>query len=246
MRVENEGAGYVGATPHPSTLRPQPSARPLRLILIGPPGVGKGTQSALMEQRLGIKPLSSGDIFRKEIEAETDLGRLAQRYIKHGELVPNGVTIEMMAKRLRDDDVRRKGFVLDGFPRTLRQAEALSEILDEMEMPLSRVVSIQLPDEVVLHRLTGRMGCTRCGEIYHSRNKPPMREGLCDKCNSPLFVRTDDQPETIRERLRVFHEQSQPIEAYYEAKGLLRRVDGSDDPERTYCEVIAPDIQECG
>ncbi len=210
-----------------------------RLILIGPPGVGKGTQSALLHARLGLKTMSSGDIFRKEIEAETDLGRMAQRYIQHGELVPNGVTIEMMAKRLRDEDTRKKGFVLDGFPRTDRQAEALDEILFEMDMGLDKVISIEVPEETILHRLAGRMGCTKCGEIYHSRNKPPMREGLCDKCNGPLFVRTDDQPQTILERLRVFKETTEPVIGYYEKTGTLLRVDGSVGPEETYQEILA-------
>jgi adenylate kinase len=210
-----------------------------RLILIGPPGVGKGTQSALLTERLGLKALSSGDIFRREIEAETDLGRLAKRYIQHGELVPNGVTIEMMAKRLRDDDTRKHGFVLDGFPRTVRQAEALDEILFEMEFGLDKVISIEVPEETILHRLAGRMGCTKCGEIYHSKNKPPMREGLCDKCNGPLFVRTDDQPETILERLRVFRETTAPVIDYYGRTGSLLRVDGSVGPEDTYRQIIA-------
>jgi len=209
-----------------------------RLILIGPPGVGKGTQSALLHSRLGLKPMSSGDIFRKEIEAETDLGRLAQRYIQHGELVPNGVTIEMMAKRLRDEETRKKGFVLDGFPRTVKQAEALDEILFEMEMGLDKVISIEVPEETLLSRLTGRMGCTKCGEIYHSQNKPPMREGLCDKCNGPLFVRTDDQPQTILERLRVFKETTAPVIGYYETTGTLLRVDGSVGPEETYQQIV--------
>ena len=212
----------------------------MRLILIGPPGVGKGTQSALLSARLGLKPMSSGDIFRKEIEAETDLGRLAKRYIDHGELVPNGVTIEMMAKRLRDEDVRKKGFVLDGFPRTVRQAEALDELLFEMEMDLDKVVSIEVDEEVVLARLSGRLGCTKCGELYHSRNKPPKREGLCDKCNGPLFVRTDDQPETIRERLRVFRESTAPVIDYYQKSGDLQRVDGSLGPEETYAQIVGP------
>jgi adenylate kinase len=213
----------------------------MRLILIGPPGVGKGTQSALLTSRLGLRPISSGDIFRKEIEAETDLGRLAKRYIDHGELVPNGVTIEMMAKRLRDAEVRKHGFVLDGFPRTVKQAEALEEILGEMEMKLDKVVSIEVPEELIVRRLTGRMGCTKCGEIYHSINKPPHREGLCDKCNSPLFVRSDDQPETIRERLRVFRENTAPVIAYYEQKGSLQRVDGSVGPEETYRHIVGED-----
>jgi adenylate kinase len=212
----------------------------MRLILIGPPGVGKGTQSALLTSRLGLRALSSGEIFRKEIEAETDLGRLAKRYIEHGELVPNGVTIEMMAKRIRSEDVRKHGFVLDGFPRTVKQAEALDELLFEMDMGLDKVISIEVPQEEILARLTGRMGCTRCGEIYHSRNKPPMREGLCDKCNSTLFVRSDDQPETIRERLRVFSEQTAPVIGYYERTGSLLRVDGTQGPEETYTQIVAP------
>ncbi|HLK14074.1 MAG TPA: adenylate kinase [Fimbriimonadaceae bacterium] len=213
------------------------AGEPLRLILIGPPGVGKGTQAALLESRLGVQPMSSGVIFRSEIEAETDLGRMARRYIEHGELVPNGVTIEMMAKRLRTEAVRKHGFVLDGFPRTMRQAEALDEILDEMDLHLNKVVSLELPESVLMARLAGRLGCTKCGEIYHSVNKPPRRPGLCDKCNSPLFVRTDDQPEAILERLRSFHEETQSVCDYYEAKGLLQHVE-SDNPESVYHEIV--------
>jgi adenylate kinase len=210
----------------------------MRLILIGPPGVGKGTQAALLEQRLGLKPLSSGMIFRAEIDAETDLGRLAKRYIDHGELVPNGVTIEMMAKRIKSDDVRKHGFILDGFPRTVRQAEALDEMLGDMGMDIDEVVSIEVDDDVVIGRLSGRMGCTKCGEIYHSQSKPPKREGLCDKCNGPLFVRTDDQPETIRDRLNVFHENTRPVIEYYAGKGKLLRIDGSHGPEDVYGEIL--------
>ena len=210
----------------------------MRLILIGPPGVGKGTQAALLEKRLGLQPVSSGVIFRSEIEAETDLGRMARRYIEHGDLVPNGVTIEMMAKRLRTESVRRHGFVLDGFPRTLRQAEALDEILDEMDLHLSKVVSLELPEAVLMARLAGRLGCTKCGELYHSINKPPLREGLCDKCNSPLFVRTDDQPQAILERLRIFHEETRPLCDYYSQHGLLQVVQ-SDDPESVYAEIVS-------
>lgn len=210
----------------------------MRLILIGPPGVGKGTQAALLEQRLGLKPLSSGVIFRSEMEAETDLGRLAKRYIDHGELVPNGVTIEMMAKRIRTDDVRKHGFILDGFPRTVRQAEALDEMLADMGMDIDEVVSIEVDDDLVIGRLSGRMGCTKCGEIYHADTKPPKREGLCDKCNGPLFVRTDDQPETIRDRLKVFHENTRPVIDYYADRGKLLRIDGSKEPEDVYAAIL--------
>jgi len=212
----------------------------LRLILIGPPGVGKGTQGSLLTERLGLNAISSGDIFRREIEANTDLGNLAQQYIRRGELVPNGVTIEMMAKRLRAEDTRKHGFVLDGFPRTVRQAEALDEMLFQMDMGLDKVISIEVADETILHRLAGRMGCTKCGEIYNNKNKPPMREGLCDKCNGPLFVRPDDQPETILERLRVFHEATEPVIDYYAKTGTLLRVDGGLGPEETYRQIVAP------
>lgn len=211
----------------------------LRIILIGPPGVGKGTQAALLEQRLGAKPLSSGVIFRSEIEAETDLGRLAKSYIDRGELVPNGVTIEMMAKRIRSEDCRKHGFILDGFPRTVRQAEALDQMLLDMEIELDAVVNLDVDDELVVTRLSGRLGCTKCGELYHVSNKPPKREGLCDKCNSPLFVRSDDQPETIRERLKVFHENTKPVIEHYEAKGMVRHVDGSLEPEDVYAAITA-------
>lgn len=213
--------------------------RPLRMILIGPPGVGKGTQAALLEERLGAVPLSSGMIFRAEIEADTDLGHLAQSYIKRGELVPSGITIEMMRKKMSTDHVRKHGFILDGFPRNIRQAEALDEILEEMEIHLDMVVDLDVPDEVVVQRLSGRIGCTKCGEIYHSVTKPPKREGLCDKCNGPLIIRSDDQPETIRERLRVFHEQTAPLCDYYTEKGLLRRVDGTRSPEEVYSQIVA-------
>lgn len=211
----------------------------MRIVLVGPPGVGKGTQSALLEERLGAKVLSSGVIFRREIEAETDLGRLAQSYIKRGELVPNGITIEMMAKRIRTEEVRKAGFVLDGFPRTLRQAEALHEMLDEMEQPLDEVVSLEIDDETVVARLAGRMGCTKCGEIYHSASKPPARPDLCDKCNGPLFVREDDKPETIRERLRVFRENTEPVLGFYESGGLLRRVLADRPPEEVYADIVS-------
>lgn len=215
----------------------------MRIILIGPPGVGKGTQAALLEARLGMRPISSGVIFRAEMEAETDLGRLAKRYIEHGELVPNGVTIEMMAKRLRSDDVRKHGFTLDGFPRTLRQADSLNEMLVEMEIELDKVVSLEVPNDVLVSRLSGRIGCTKCGEIYHQSTKPPKREGLCDKCNGPLFVRSDDKPDAIRERLRVFEETTAPVIDYYDKRGKLQRIDGQRDPELVYTDIVGSLVQ---
>lgn len=212
---------------------------PIRIILIGPPGVGKGTQASLLEQRLGVKPLSSGVIFRSEIEAETDLGELAKSYIDRGELVPNGITIQMMVKRIRSDEARSRGFILDGFPRTVRQAEALSEELTKESIVLDGVVSLEVDPDVVIGRLSGRLGCTKCGETYHSETKPPKREGLCDKCNSPLIVRSDDKPETIRERLRVFQENTQPVIEYYLSQGQLIRINADQEPEKVYQDIVS-------
>lgn len=210
----------------------------LRIVLIGPPGVGKGTQSEFLVAKTGAKPLSSGAIFRAEMEAGTDLGNLARRYIDQGRLVPNGVTIEMMAKRMRTPEVLKYGFILDGFPRTVDQAKALDMLLEELEQPLQGVVDIEVDDEIVVGRLSGRMGCTRCGAIYHSINKPPKREWACDNCNSPLFVRSDDTPEAIRERLQIFHDQTAPVIEHYAGLGLLRRIDGTRDPQHVFCDIL--------
>jgi adenylate kinase len=219
---------------------PKGARSPKRLILIGPPGVGKGTISALLTKRLGLETLSSGVIFRREIEMKTDLGRLANRYIRHGELVPNGVTISMMEKQLQRPEIRESGFVLDGFPRTVKQAEALDEILFELEIGLDKVISLEVPEEVIVSRLSGRLGCTRCGEIYHSVNKPPMRPDRCDKCDSPLFVREDDKPETIRERIATFWESTAPVIDYYATTASFQRIDASKGPEETFAKVIQP------
>jgi adenylate kinase len=164
---------------------------------------------------------------------------MAQRYISHGELVPNGVTIEMMAKRLRDPEIRKSGFILDGFPRTVRQADSLQEILEELDMPLNRVISLVAPDDLIVNRLSGRMGCTKCGAIYHSINKPTQREGYCDLCNSPIVVRSDDQPETIRERLRIFREDTAPVVEFYENLGLTVTIDATRDAEEVYRDIVA-------
>lgn len=211
----------------------------LRIILIGPPGVGKGTVGALLREKTGATILSSGEIFRREMEQGTELGHLANEYIKHGELVPNRVTIGMMEKRLNQPDVVAGGFVLDGFPRTVKQAEALDEILFNLGIGLDKAISLEVPDDVVVARLSGRLGCTRCGAIYHAQNKPPLRDGLCDVCNSPLFVRSDDQPDTIRERIRVFWEATAPVVDYYAATGNLQRIDAQSSPESVAAVIVS-------
>lgn len=183
--------------------------------------------------------MSSGAIFRAEIEAGTDLGNMAKRYIEQGRLVPNGVTIEMMAKRMRQPEIARNGFILDGYPRSVVQAEALELLLEELHQPLDGVVSIDIDDEKVVTRLSGRIGCTRCGAIYHSLTKPPKRDWICDNCNSPLFVRSDDTPEAIRERLRLFHEITDPVRDYYVDNGSLKRINGDQDPKAVFCDIMA-------
>lgn len=210
----------------------------IRVVLIGPPGVGKGTQGALLESRLGCVQLSSGNIFRAEIEAKTDLGMLAKRYIDQGRLVPNGVTIQMMAKRMSAPECLKHGFILDGFPRTVEQAKALDGLFEELDQPMTGVISLEVSQDIVVTRLSGRIGCTKCGAIYHQTNNPPKREWICDRCNSPLFIRDDDKPETVRERLRVFQENTRPVVEYYASHGVLHHIDAGADPEVVYQEII--------
>lgn len=210
----------------------------MRILLIGPPGVGKGTQAGRLQAASGAVPLASGDIFRHELKDETELGRLAKSFIDRGELVPDEVTIEMMADRLKSDKIRECGFILDGFPRTVPQAEALDRLLDELHLPLHVVVALDVPDDVVVGRISGRRSCPNCREIFHMESRPPKVENVCDRCGSGLVVRTDDRPETIRERLRVFHENTEPVEAYYENKDLLRRIDGTASPDAVYQSIL--------
>jgi adenylate kinase len=204
--------------------------------LVGPPGVGKGTQAALLEERLGARQLSSGNIFREELGANSELGKLAKTYMDKGELVPDEVTIGMMGKHLHAAEGAGTGFILDGFPRTVAQAEALDRLLGEMGIRLDKVVSLEICDDEVVERLSSRIGCSQCGEIYNTRNKPPKVDGVCDKCGASLFVRKDDRPETIRERLRVFHETTQPVVDYYDATGRVQHVCAAS-PETTYKEI---------
>ncbi|MBI1756013.1 MAG: adenylate kinase [Fimbriimonas ginsengisoli] len=212
----------------------------MRLILIGPPGVGKGTQATLLKERTGALPISSGDLFRAEMCAGTELGNLAKSYVERGQLVPDEVTIGMMRRRLAKPDVRERGFILDGFPRTLGQAEGLDHLLSELGLELGQAVLFEVPEDVVVARLGGRLTCPSCGEVFHRVNRPPKVDGVCDRCGSALAVRKDDQPETIRERMRVFREATAPLADYYERLGLLRRVNGSGAPEAVYQEIVRP------
>jgi len=197
----------------------------MNLILLGPPGGGKGTQAEKLKAKYGIPQISTGDILRAEVKAGTELGLEARKFMDAGKLVPDGVVIGMVAKRLQEPDCQ-KGYMLDGFPRTKAQAEALDDLLAKLGQKIDHVVSIEVPDEELMKRLTARRMCRGCGASYHLMFKPPATEGACDGCGGELYQRDDDNEETVGSRLKVYAESTQPLIDYYRAKGLLRSVAG--------------------
>lgn len=198
----------------------------MKLILLGAPGAGKGTQAEKICEKFSIPQISTGNIIRAAMKQETEAGKKAQTFVNAGQLVPDAVVIEMVNERLKQDDCKN-GFILDGFPRTVAQAEAL----EEMGVQIDAVVDIQVPDEVITDRLSGRRACLACGATYHLEFNPSKLEGKCDKCGADLVVRKDDQPETIQERLKVYHDQTQPLVDFYRARGVLKEVDGTKPVE---------------
>jgi len=202
----------------------------MQLVLLGPPGAGKGTQAVRLAEQLGIPHVSTGDMFRAAVKDGTELGRKANEYMEAGALVPDEITIGIVRERLSTSECR-PGFILDGFPRTLPQAEALSDVLDELELELDAVLYLELDDSDVVHRITGRRVCRGCGATYHVDFDPPDREGVCNECGGELYQRDDDAEETVRERLRVYKEQTAPLIDYYEQEGKLVEVsaEGSID-----------------
>ena len=197
----------------------------LFLVLLGGPGAGKGTQAERLAQALGIPQVSTGDLFRENLQNQTELGQLAKGYMERGELVPDEVTVGMVRERLSRPDAA-KGAILDGFPRTIAQAEALEALLAEFGSELAVVPYIKVPEDVLLARLAGRWTCRRCGAMYHQIFSPPETVGVCDKCGGDLYQRPDDTPETQRHRIEVYFEQTAPLIGYYRDKGLLVEVDG--------------------
>lgn len=207
----------------------------MRLILMGPPGSGKGTQAAFISKELGIPHISTGDMFRKAIRDNTELGVKAKGYMDAGKLVPDEVTIGIVRERLQEPDCK-KGFLLDGFPRTVAQAEALDEILKSLAMELDAVIDIQVPREELLKRLTGRRMC-KCGASYHIAFSPPSQQGKCDKCGGDLYQRQDDTEETINNRLDVYNEQTKPLIDFYQNQGLLKNINGNQEIEEVLSEI---------
>lgn len=198
----------------------------MHIILLGPPGAGKGTQAVLLAKQEGIPHISTGDILRAAKSAGTPLGKMAAQYMDRGDLVPDDVVIGLVKERLQQPDCR-KGFIFDGFPRTVPQADALGRALAETGLPLTAVISIEVPDAVLVDRAVGRRSCPQCGEIYHLTSKPPKVAGICDHDGATLVQRADDAPEVVENRLRRYHEQTAPLISYYRAKGLLQTIDGT-------------------
>ena len=208
----------------------------MRMILLGPPGAGKGTQATVLSTTLKIPHISTGDIFRANIKGGTSLGLLAKSYIDSGKLVPDDVTNNIVASRLNEADCET-GFIMDGFPRTIPQAVMFDEMLEKVGKKVEVVINITVEDSIIIKRLSGRRMCS-CGRTYHIDNNPPKVEGICDVCNRPLYIRDDDKEETIIERLKTYHEQTSPLVDYYQKKGLILDFDGSKPIEVTTREIL--------
>ena len=209
----------------------------LYIVLLGGPGAGKGTQAERLSKALDIPQVSTGDLFRTNLKNETELGLLAKGYMERGELVPDEVTVGMVRERLAEPDAAR-GVILDGFPRTVAQAEALEGLLADMGTKLAVVPYIRVPEDVLLARLAGRWTCRGCGVMYHEIFGPPERPGLCDRCGGELYQRPDDTPETQMYRIQVYFEQTAPLIDYYEDKGLLAEVDGRPGIDEIQAELL--------
>lgn len=210
----------------------------LNLVLLGPPGAGKGTQAARIVADYGIPHISTGDILRAAVKEQTPLGLEAKKYMDAGELVPDSVVIGIVKDRLNQPDTAQ-GFLMDGFPRTIPQAEALDQALAELDRAVTKVLVILVEEEVLVRRLTGRRVCRSCGALFHIYLNPPKVEGVCDLCGGELYQRDDDNEVTVRNRLEVYRKQTEPLIDYYDQAGLVVRLDGSLPPDEVYAEIQA-------
>lgn len=197
----------------------------LRVVLLGPPGAGKGTQAKLLREKFEACQVSTGDILRKAVADQSPLGKEASAYIRRGDLVPDGVIVKLVAERLKEKGCAQ-GFILDGFPRTIPQAQSLEEILQKMGLGLQSVLLVQVPHRIIVERLAGRRTCKDCGALYHLKFNPSASESVCDRCGGELLQRDDDREETISARLKVYDKQTAPLVDYYRQRGILREIDG--------------------
>lgn len=210
----------------------------MKIVMLGAPGAGKGTQAIKIADKYDIPHISTGDIFRANIKGGTELGQKAKSYIDKGELVPDEVTIGMLLDRIAQDDCKN-GYVLDGFPRTIPQAESLTEELKSQGDKIDFALNIDVPDEAIIERMSGRRACPKCGATYHIVYAAPKTGNICDKCGTELIIRSDDKPETVKDRLNVYHQQTEPLIAYYKAAGVLREVDGTQELPKVFEDVVA-------
>lgn len=210
----------------------------MKLIMLGAPGAGKGTQAKKIAEKYHIPHISTGDIFRANIKGGTELGMKAKSYMDQGQLVPDEVTIGMLLDRISEADCAN-GYVLDGFPRTIPQAESLTEALTKRGEKIDYAVNVDVPDENIVTRMSGRRACLACGATYHIVYSAPKTEGVCDTCGEKLVIREDDKPETVQKRLTVYHEQTQPLIDYYQKAGVLVTVDGTKDLNDVFADITA-------
>jgi adenylate kinase len=208
----------------------------MRILLMGPPGAGKGTQAAKIAAHFGIPHISTGDIFRAAINSGSELGKKLKQFLDSGQLVPDEVTIAVVRERLEQPDCE-DGFLLDGFPRTIPQAEALDKMLEQMGKELDIVLNISVAPEIIVQRLSGRRICRNCGATYHVKFQPPRQPGVCDHCGGELYQRSDDNEETVKERLDVYTKQTAPLLDYYRERGLLYQIDGDQSIDQVWSEI---------
>jgi len=210
----------------------------MKIIMLGAPGAGKGTQAKMIADKYGVPHISTGDIFRANIKNGTELGMEAKKYMDQGLLVPDELTVRILLDRVAQDDCKN-GYVLDGFPRTIPQAEVLDSELTKLGDHIDYAINVDVPDENIVKRMSGRRACLTCGATYHIEHVPPKKEGICDVCGSELVLRDDDKPETVKNRLNVYHEQTQPLIDFYTEKGALKTVDGTVPMEEVFAAITA-------
>ncbi|MBQ3060866.1 MAG: adenylate kinase [Lachnospiraceae bacterium] len=208
----------------------------MKIIMLGAPGAGKGTQAKKIAEKYMIPHISTGDIFRANIKNGTELGKKAKTYMDQGLLVPDELVVDLVVDRVGQDDAKN-GYVLDGFPRTIPQAQALDSALEAIGEKVDYAINVEVPDENIIRRMSGRRACVACGATYHLVHIPPKQEGICDTCGKELILRDDDKPETVKKRLDVYHEQTQPLIDYYTEKGILKEVDGTVDMADVFAAI---------
>ncbi len=209
----------------------------MKIIMLGAPGAGKGTQAKMIAEKYGIAHVSTGDIFRMNIKEGTALGKEAKTYMDQGLLVPDELTVRILLDRVAREDCAN-GYVLDGFPRTIPQAQVLDQALAEMDDAIDYAINVDVPDENIIGRMTGRRACVTCGATYHIVHIPPKQEGICDACGKELVLRDDDREETVSKRLSVYHEQTQLLIDFYTAKGILRTIDGTEKMQDVFTNIV--------